>query len=1466
MNSINNKEILDGIRTQKLLLALNKVPIRTLRDTTQRILGEGDQVKGAIRKVFITLQKKPKTAFEKWKKYLEGLKHKDFFDNLRSSKLLNVLTKIPLRTTRDSVQRVLGGGSKLKGATQSLINGLKNIPKKALRNWKKTTQDIKDKKLFDNARSAQLCMFLERIPKRTLKDADERIKGILFTNPAIKACIKRLDGILKRKPKEAFDKWQKYLRAVNNKEILDSVRSQKVFIALDKITKRTLRDATQRIAGEGDKVKGAIKKIYSTLQRKPKHAFDIWKKYLESLKHKDFFDNLRSAKLFNVLSKIPLRTTRDTSQRILGGGDKVKGAVKNLIDGLKNIPKKALRNWKKNTQDIKEKKLYDNARSAKVLNSLEKIPKRTLKESVERIKGLVFASPHIKATVRRMDGILKRKPKEAFEKWKNYVAAINKKELLDNVKSQKLQSALEKVSRRKLRDATERITGEGDKVKGAIKKVYSTLQRKPKAAFEKWRKYLEGLKHKDFFDGLRSAKLLNVLTRIPLRTSRDTTQRILGGGDLIKGAVKNLVEGLKNIPKKALRSWAKAVQDIKEKKIFDNARSAKLLKSLEKIPRRTLKDSTERIKGLIFASPHIKATVRRMDGILKRKPKEAFEKWKNYVAAINKKELLDSVKSQKLQSALEKVSRRKLRDATERITGEGDKVKGAIKKVYSTLQRKPKAAFDKWKKYLEGLKHKDFFDGLRSAKLSNVLTRIPLRTTRDTSQRILGGGNVIKGALNNVINGLKNIPKKALRNWSKAVQDIKEKKLFDNARSAKLQNTLERIPRRTLKEAAERIKGLIFASPQIKASIKAMDNILKRKPKDALNIWKNYVTAVNKKELLDNIKSQKLQTALNRVTRRKLRDATERITGEGDKVKGAIKKVYSTLLRKPKTAFEKWKKYLEGLTHKDFFDGLRSAKLSNVLTRIPLRTTRDATQRILGGGNLVKGAVKNIVNGLKNIPKKALRSWGKAVQDIKEKKLFDNARSAKLLNSLEKIPKRTLKEAAERLKGLIFASPHVKATVKRMDGLLKRKPKEAFNIWKNYLIAINKKEILDNVKSQKLKIALEKVPKRTLRDATERIIGNGDKVKGAIKKVYSTLLRKPKTAFEKWKKYLEGLKHKDFFDELRSSKLLNVLTRIPLRTSRDSTQRILGGGNKVKGAVKNLVEGLKNIPKKALRNWNKKTQEIKEKKLFDNARSAKLQISLEKIPKRTLKETVERIKGLIFASPQVKATVKRMDGILKRKPKEAFDIWRKYVGAVNNKELLDSLTREKLKNSLEKVTKRKLRDATQRITGEGDKVKGAIKKVYSTLQRKPKAAFDKWKKYLEGLKHKDFFDELRSAKLSNVLTKIPLRTTRDSTQRILGGGNIVKGALNNLVNGLKNIPKKALRKWAKAVQDIKDKKLFDNTRSTKLQNALEKVPRRTLKEAAERIKGLIFASPQVKASIKTMDNILKRKPKEAFDK
>ena len=118
-------------------------------------------------------------------------------------------------------------------------------------------------------------------------------------------------------------------------------------------------------------------------------------------------------------------------------------------------------------------------------------------------------------------------------------------------------------------------------------------------------------------------------------------------------------------------------------------------------------------------------------------------------------------------------------------------------------------------KYVISCSNKDFFDNLRSSKLLNCLNRIPIRRTRDASQRILGVGSVIKGKVQTLINGLKNIPKNALGKCRKDVQDIKDKKLFDNATCTKLQNSLERIVRNSMKEAHERVKGIIFASPQI---------------------------------------------------------------------------------------------------------------------------------------------------------------------------------------------------------------------------------------------------------------------------------------------------------------------------------------------------------------------------------------------------------------------------------------------------------------------------------------------------------------------------------------------------------------------------------------------------------------------------------------------------------------------------
>ena len=85
------------------------------------------------------------------------------------------------------------------------------------------------------------------------------------------------------------------------------------------------------------------------------------------------------------------------------------------------------------------------------------------------------------------------------------------------------------------------------------------------------------------------------------------------------------------------------------------------------------------------------------------------------------------------------------------------------------------------------------------------------------------------------------------------------------------------------------------------------------------------------------------------------------------------------------------------------------------------------------------------------------------------------------------------------------------------------------------------------MRSQKLKNCLERIPKIEMRDATQRIAGEGAKVNGAIKKIFS------------------ACKNKDFLDKTRSVKLLHCLNRIPRRT-RDASQRIIGGGVSLKAS------------------------------------------------------------------------------------------------------------------------------------------------------------------------------------------------------------------------------------------------------------------------------------------------------------
>jgi hypothetical protein len=63
-----------------------------------------------------------------------------------------------------------------------------------------------------------------------------------------------------------------------------------------------------------------------------------------------------------------------------------------------------------------------------------------------------------------------------------------------------------------------------------------------------------------------------------------------------------------------------------------------------------------------------------------------------------------------------------------------------------------------------------------------------------------------------------------------------------------------------------------------------------------------------------------------------------------------------------------------------------------------------------------------------------------------------------------------------------------------------------------------------------LKESLERIPNRIVNDAYERIIGNGNKLKGVMKSFINGIKQKPRDALQRWKQWIRDIKEKGLLD------------------------------------------------------------------------------------------------------------------------------------------------------------------------------------------------------------------------------------------------------------------------------------------------------------------------------------------------
>ena len=182
------------MRAQKLIFKLKQIPIRTFKDAEQRIIGNGNKIKGAIKDLEHRAHQIPRDALGIWKKFVDKIKNGLALDNKKAQALERILKTIPARTIKDAQQRIIGNGSKIKGVLRLLDYRTKQVPRDALRVWKSFVDKVYDKSCFDNLRAQKLKSHLINIQKRTSLSVFTFVvrTGFLSKYPAIMQRMMRL--------------------------------------------------------------------------------------------------------------------------------------------------------------------------------------------------------------------------------------------------------------------------------------------------------------------------------------------------------------------------------------------------------------------------------------------------------------------------------------------------------------------------------------------------------------------------------------------------------------------------------------------------------------------------------------------------------------------------------------------------------------------------------------------------------------------------------------------------------------------------------------------------------------------------------------------------------------------------------------------------------------------------------------------------------------------------------------------------------------------------------------------------------------------------------------------------------------------------------------------------------------------------------------------------------------------------
>ena len=833
-----------------------------------------------------------------------------------------------------------------------------------------------------------------------------------------------------------------------------------------------------------------------------KHALEIFKKNSISLKIKELNllhkQEIKRVKCSNLITNLKINLKINIQKALVFWKNQTmrtnEKAFKRVIEkaGLRIFYIKYLcfERWEKETWDIKE--IVDNYwEENKYIEkkSINKIKKEKGEETlVKNLKNVLISATNSASFIQNFD-------------YNNRLSILSNSNFNYSETKSKLDDLVMKIGviMKKKKEIPKIFINNWNRhsmlqytTKTLLRSILKSSQKTKKISFLFWKRIIDmgnglnkSIKAQKFVDNLNIALKRNA--KIVLHFQKHQLKR----NRIIRKCYINICKNLKSVFVKCFAAWIKSNNSL--------LNDRKIIKKLEN----SLSSESLRCKRIIG------------------------------------KNLINAIKGSGLLVKLNSAFRRIVDGTTHRY------VRKVLGSLFHRIQFRIVNGFNRWKEFLHFVNKHELLTNIQTEKLKNALNNIIKRNLRVGINKIIGQGNLLIGCLTRINLYYIRKPRIAVEKWKKYMHFLKQKKFLDMARTQKLRLALSNINFRTQNNTFQYILG---HTNKIRAAFYLFSSRISRLLKIDFQKWKKFVSACDKKLILDSSRSKKLENALKLAPQRILSSVMKRILGNGDIVKATLWFLNSRTRNRIMHTWCAWKDYIIKCNKKVMIINFNCFKLHKALSSLTYKRVKGAMLRITGAGNMINGALACFYNSSKRKPKHSFDLWRHNTEKIKKGQLLEAARCHRLKFALKNLTLRTLTTACTK----IFCKPDpVKSNIRRLFMNLHEKAKSYLHHWKKINEQFKEESLLNTLTAKRLSSNMEKIPLKTLKNACSRIFGCGLKIKYAITLVALISKKTTRKAFNHWisstsqaKKQQKLLK---IIQSLRLSKKLESILKKPMR-------------------------------------------------------------------------------------------------------------------------------------------------------------------------------------------------------------------------------------------------------------------------------------------------------------------------------